>query len=198
MNEASWNELLGKIRGELSNLAEFIDTTKNNIESLETTVQMGSEKFPEASSQLTAVTGDLESAANNIMTIIEFLLDEHEKSCSLIEELEAWAEGLPDESGKEGLRIIGELKGKNTTSKDSMMDILASMSFHDLSGQKLKKVIGSLGAVEDKLLNLAEKFGFTLTATTGTGECAANGDIAPAGSRLEQDVVDKLLKELGT
>ena len=68
------NEVLNKLREELSSLASFIDKTRQGIDNLETTVKIGSERFPEASNQLSAVTGELENAANKIMTILEGLM----------------------------------------------------------------------------------------------------------------------------
>lgn len=198
MNEASWNVLLGKIREELSGMAEFIDKIKNNIENIETTVKISTEKFPEANSQLTAVTGDLESAANNIMTLLETTIEEHDKSRNLLQELSNWAETLPGRNGQRGLELIGELELKNINIKESTMEIIANMSFQDLTGQKLKKVIESLGTVEEKLLNLAEKFGFSKVPETRKRAANCDGTVVGGDNFVDQDVVDRLLKELGT
>ena len=74
----NWNSKLNILREELSNLAKFVDQTRQGIDTLETTVKLSSQKFPEASTQLNAVTGDLENAANKIMTIVEGLMSDGE------------------------------------------------------------------------------------------------------------------------
>ena len=193
MKDANWELLLGKIRGELSNLAEFVDDTMHNLDTLVHTVKVGSEKFPEASDQLQTVTGDLESAANNIMTLLESLIDENEKAGGLISELKTVTGKLEGADAEKAAKLVEELDGMNSDSKDSMMEMFSHMSFHDLSGQKLKKVMTSLGQVETKLKTLAEKFGVPLT----TVDKKAVGDETEAAESLDQDVVDKLLAELG-
>lgn len=186
----NWNEVINKLREELASLASFIDKTRQGIDNIETTVKVGSEKFPEASNQLSAVTGELENAANTIMSILEGLMNEQERADALLGKLSAWAGKTED---KEGLALIGDLQAINVKARSDMMDIFANMSFQDLTGQKLKKVIGSLAVVEKKLLEMALSFGLDSiqgVAVTGGGAKAAEVPI-------NQDIVDRLLKELG-
>lgn len=187
----NFNEVMNKMREELSSLASFIDKARQGVDSLETTVQIGSERFPEASNQLSAVTGELENAANNIMTILEGLMTEQEKTDALLARL-AEAAGSPASFAEAGA-LVDELKDINARTRTSTMDIFANMSFQDLTGQKLKKVIGSLAIVEKKLIEMALSFGVE-----------ACPDAAPAGRAssqqempINQDIVDRLLKELG-
>lgn len=188
---SNWNEVINKLREELASLASFIDKTRQGIDNIETTVKVGSERFPEASNQLSAVTGELENAANTIMTILEGLLSEQERADVLLGKLSAWAAQVGD---KEGSALIGELQSINVKTRGDMMDIFANMSFQDLTGQKLKKVIGSLAVVEKKLLEMALSFGLdsveAVAANSGGGAKAVEVPI-------NQDIVDRLLKELG-
>jgi chemotaxis protein CheZ len=184
---------MSRLRVELSSLASFIDNTRRGIDHIETTVKVGSEKFPEASNQLTAVTGELENAANIIMTILEGLLNEQERADVLLKRLSEWAVKSGAGEKETGLALIGDLQAINLKTRSDMMDIFANMSFQDLTGQKLKKVIGSLAVVEKKLLEMASSFGMN-----GLGDIKG----ASAGSNvvempIKQDIVDRLLKELG-
>lgn len=189
----NWNEVLNKLRGELSSLASFIDKTRQGIDTIETTVKVGSEKFPEASNQLSAVTGELENAANVIMTILEGLMSEQDRADALLKKVSEWA-GKTDASDKEaGLAVISDLQAINVKTRSDMMDIFANMSFQDLTGQKLKKVIGSLAVVEKKLLEMALSFG--VESLDGISE--AGSDKKTAELPINQDIVDRLLKELG-
>lgn len=198
MTVSSWNDVLNKIRGELSNLAKFVDNTRKGLDNLESTVQVSSEKFPEASNQLSAVTGDLENAANNIMSILEGLMAEEDRANSLLNELKTWAEGL--EGNAKGLETIKELASINERSKKEMMDIFTNLSFQDLTGQKLKKVINSLATVEKKLLELALSFGFnTEEARKANAKEPVDNLKGPMNAMpIDQDLVDKIMKELGT
>ncbi len=189
MSGKNWSEMQCKFRDEISALLRFIDKTRKGVETLENTVKIGSERFPEASSQIAAVTGELENAANNIMSILEGLMQEQEGAHDLLEKLAAWASKTKEP--EQGLKLIGELGRINEKSRREMMEIFTNMSFHDLSGQKLKKVVVSLAVVESKLLEMASSFG--LENGAGIGAALAQANVDP----LKQDVVDKLLKELG-
>lgn len=188
----NFNEVMNKLREELSSLAVFIDKTRQGIDSIELTVKIGSEKFPEASNQLSAVTGELENAANTIMTILEGLMTEQERADTLLTKLSEWAEKSAAADKEAGLAVIGDLKAINSKTRSEMMDVFANMSFQDLTGQKLKKVIGSLAIVEKKLLEMALSFGLDSIDGVQTG-----AGIKAAEMPINQDIVDRLLKELG-
>lgn len=195
----NWNSKLDKLREELSSLAKFVDNTRQGINALETTVKISTQKFPEASTQLDAVTGDLENAANKIMTIVEGLMSDGETTHALLNELKAWAAPLKDGEGAKGAAIIKKLEEMNTKSKNEMMEIFTNMSFQDLTGQKLKKVIGSLAVVESKLLELALNFGLSGDPAKQEQKTELlNGLKGPTNNLpIDQDVVDRILKELG-
>lgn len=189
----NWNEVLNKLREELASLASFIDKTRQGIDNIETTVKVGSEKFPEASNQLSAVTGELENAANVIMTILEGLMSEQDRADALLKKISDWAEKTNASDKEAGLAVINDLQAINVKTRSDMMDIFANMSFQDLTGQKLKKVIGSLAVVEKKLLEMALSFG-----VDSIGDLSAKGaGTKTAEMPINQDIVDRLLKELG-
>lgn len=189
----NWNEVINKLREELASLASFIDKTRQGIDNIETTVKVGSEKFPEASNQLSAVTGELENAANTIMTILEGLMSEQDRADTLLKNLSVWAQKAASEDREAGMALIGDLKGINVKTRSDMMDIFANMSFQDLTGQKLKKVIGSLAVVEKKLLEMALSFGLdSIEGVTTPGRSVKAAEVP-----INQDIVDRLLKELG-
>lgn len=194
-----WNSVLSKLREELSSLAKFVDQTRQGIDTLETTVKISSQKFPEASTQLSAVTGDLENAANKIMTIVEGLMSDGDTTHGLLNELKAWAESLKGDGGAKGAAIIKKLDEMNAKSKNDMMEIFSNMSFQDLTGQKLKKVIGSLAVVESKLLELALNFGFNGDPAKQEQKTELLNELKGPTNNLpiDQDVVDRIMKELG-
>lgn len=191
MSETPKNELMDKIKSEFSHLAGYIEMAKAGVESLEGAVRAGNEKFPEASGHLNMVTNELENAANSIMTIVEGLMEEQDKSASLLKALSGLTGRLPEGDRADAVSIINELSSINSRAKTGMTDMFASLSFHDLSGQKLKKVIAALAAVEGKLRGLADSFGFKDVAR------APGGRPASGQAGYSQSAVDELIKGLG-
>ena len=198
-NVNNWQSVLNKLREELSGLAKFVDQTRQGIDNLETTVKISSQKFPEASTQLNAVTGDLENAANKILTIVEGLMADGDTTHKLLNELKDWSATVKGDAAAKGAAIIGKLEGLSAKSRNDMMEIFTNMSFQDLTGQKLKKVIGSLAVVESKLLELALNFGFNGDpANDGQKAGLINELKGPANNlQVDQSVVDRIMKELG-
>ncbi len=193
---SNWSDVMGNIKGELSNLARFVDNTRKGIETFEITVMEGAERIPEASNQLKTVTGDLENAANNIMTILEGLIDENEKIAQKINALSEWAGTLSPDNAARGREIIAGIEGLNAGTKARMMEMFGHLSFHDLSGQKLKKVIASFAAVETRLLEMALNLGIE-QGLEEKSEMIRELKVAGAKTDpLDQNLVDKILKEL--
>lgn len=189
--------IIKKLTDELSNLLNYVEVTRSGLENIESTVMVGSEAVPQASVQINAVTGDLETAANTIMTILEDVLAEHDRNHALVTSLCAWASGLGEKERAQGESMIAEIKAINEKTKQQVMDIFTNMSFHDLSGQKLKKVTSSLSVVQAKLHDIAMTFGIK-DIDTKAGTAAPSRYNGIVNDPMGQDVVDQLLKELGT
>ncbi|TAN60048.1 hypothetical protein EPN18_09375 [bacterium] len=188
MSDKDWNAVLTRIRNELSDLAHYVDNARKGIESLETTVKLSTEKFPEASRNLSSITGDLETAANSIITILEGMIGDADKAQRLISELASYNAAIPGDRRARFDALIKELDALNSGGKAATMDMFTFVSFHDLSGQKLKKVMDSLATVETKIAELAQGFGFdegAAQAKTGVHE----------HSKVSQDAIDMLLKQ---
>jgi chemotaxis protein CheZ len=183
---------LGKIRAELSDLAHYVDDARKGIDGLEATVKLSSEKFPEASGQLSAVTGDLEEAANNIMTLLEALIEDEDEAYGLLKELKEHIKVLPEAKAGEAEAAIAGLENINQRMKSSTMDIFANTAFADLSGQKLKKVVGALSVVEAKIIEFACSFGFK-GVNDAKKAIKASGD---GETTFDQSEIDRILKEL--
>ncbi|MBI5810001.1 MAG: protein phosphatase CheZ [Deltaproteobacteria bacterium] len=192
MSSTANSELLTRIRAGLSSLTMFVDSARGGIESLESTVRISTEKFPEASGYLSNVTGDLESAANSIMTILEDLMNEQDKYPALLTALRQIITELPPDKGAKAASVIQELDSINTKTKKELMNIFAGMSFQDLSGQKIKKVMSALADVEKRIGELADSFGFGSSMRAG----AAAKPAIPAAP-VDQNAVDEILKGLG-
>lgn len=190
MNTGKNDPLLDKIRHELSSLTQYLDGARRGIEGLESAVEVSAEKFPEASRHLRAVTGELESAANNIMTILEEMSAEEERRESLLGELEEISRGLGNAQSRRLDSIVEELCGINSRIKNKTAEIFTSLSFHDLSGQKIKKVMSALSSVEGKILELGTRLGFPENWWTSLGAASE------APPPVSQNGVDEIMEGL--
>lgn len=200
MADNSWNDALGRVKSELAVLVKFVDKTRNGLDSLQSTVKISSEKFPEASKQITSVAGEIESAANNIITLLESMMLEQEKAQYLIKSLTSWVATIPLDEKPKVVEALSQLDGINTRQKRNLMEIFTNLSFQDLTGQKLRKVIVSLSMIETKLLELALIFDFNDTIKKEDKKVMLTElkeTHAAEPMRLNQDVVDKILRELG-
>lgn len=199
MADNDWNDALKKIKDELAMLVKFVDKTRNGLDSLQSAVKIGSEKFPEASRQITSVAGEIESAANNIIVLLESMMLEQEKTQYLIKSLVGWIAPMSIKDKDKVTEALTQLDRINTSQKRDLMEIFTNLSFQDLTGQKLKKVIVSLSMIESKLLELALTFDFTDSIKKEDKKVMLNElkETHAEPMKLNQDVVDKILKELG-
>lgn len=194
MSEEKWDTVLQDLKGELSELANFVEKTKTGIAGVESAVKAGNEALPQATDQLSAVTADLENAANTIMSILESVMNEQDRSVSMLGVLKSWAQDLDEKEGSQGLGIINVLEGSFGHMRNDMMDILTNMSFQDLSGQKIKKVMAGFSEVQSKILELAVTFGLQ----TSHEEVKEKDDLlvelkdVAVSMELKQDVIDKI------
>ncbi len=198
MSEERWDSVLQDLKGELSELANFVEKTKTGIDGVESAVKAGNEALPQANDQLQAVTIDLEKAANTIMSILEHVMNEQDRAVSMLGVLKSWAQDLDGHNGKEGLGIISVLDGSFSNMRGDMTEILTHMSFQDLSGQKIKKVMAGFSEVQNKILELAVTFGLQ----TNHEEVTEKDDLmdelkdVSVSMDLKQDIVDKIFTEM--
>lgn len=196
MGATESGNVIEKLVEELSRLFDYVEKTKSGIQDIEKTVKAGCDTVPQVSVQLNTVTGDLEEAANTIMTILEDVLAEHEKSRALLDSLSSWAAGLGTKEREEGEAIITVISSINERTEKMMMEIFSNMSFHDLSGQKLRKATTSLSVVQSKLNDIAKSIGIKSLETDGC-QAAPPRSNGIVDDPMDQDVVDRLLKKHG-
>ena len=194
MKEEDTAALLKKMRAELSDLANYVDNARQGIDGLEATVRFSGEKVPEASGQLNTLSGDLQDAANSIMTLLEELIADEEKAGGFLEDLKGCLNGLDKKAAASADAAIDGLEGIHGNMKIKTMDLFANTSFADLSGQKLEKIINALVMVEEKIIEVACGFGFE--GVTGVIEAKKAIKGADGDAAFDQDEVDKILMEL--
>ncbi len=195
MSEEETDVLLKKMRAELSDLANYVDNARQGIDEVEAAARLSGEKVPEASGQLTTLSGDLQDAANSIMTLLEELIEDEEKAGGFLDDLKGCLNGLDKQAAANADAAIDGLAGIHETMKTKTMDLFANTSFADLSGQKLKKVVNTITMVEKKIIELACGFGFE--GVTDVAEMKkAIQETGDDSAAFDQSEVDRILMEL--
>lgn len=197
MSEGDFNKSVNtKLQGELGELARYIDKTRRSLQKLDPVVTETTDKMPQASSQLTDITMATEAATHKIMTFTEKVMDDQEIVSVKIKDLrEAATASTVDSTAI--LRIARDIEEINNKNKNDMIEILTALSFQDLTGQKIKKIIALVGDVETRILGLLISFG--IKKEDGARKEAMMGQLKDAskGLGVNQVLVDDILKNLG-
>ncbi len=160
----------------LAELAEIIDSLKKNISS-QRPEHVKTTHIPDATDELGAVVTATAEATNTIMT--------------LCEDIQGIAEKLPGEAQQ---AIV-----------DKTMQIFEACSFQDITGQRIKNVVGTLSLIEQKIDSIMATLGDTVGLKGGEGKfekvisvddekSLMNGP-QMADKAMRQADIDKLLAE---
>lgn len=193
-------EFKQELEGKLGTLAQYIDKTRKSLFEISPLIADASSKeMPTASAQLSDLVETIDSAANKLLDLTEEVVGHSNRMNSLVNELKAEIEKVPDVPPTvKG--ILMEMDITNKAAKDDFLEMLASLSFQDFTGQKLKKVILTLEDVERKLLEFILLFGVKLDG--GKNELKKEEMIKRLTDEskpldLKQDVVDEIFQDLG-
>lgn len=183
----------------LGELARYIEETMRKLSDLEHPLSVSTGQLPKASDALTDLTRMIEDGTHRVMELTETLQVSHRQFRAGLETIEV---GLA-ETGHEHIGTMAQVAGLMNLvveNQKTTMDIMTALSFQDLTGQRIKKVVGILDDVQSRLLELVVVFGSKCAPKEGGAdraevllkELAQTKKIA-----IKQDVVDDLLKEFG-
>jgi chemotaxis protein CheZ len=181
-------------------ISDFKKTTVQTESSCLPDAQENAEKMlSEASTQLDYVFKSTEEAATKILDIIEKNMGIQERMAALLE--------------KEGAKVsnngfVEELKAINREIQNDYVEIMTTLSFQDLTGQRIKKVVGFLSFIENEVLRLLISTGMKIKEKAAypdkdaeqiISEAEARADITLKGPQdgTSQADIDKLLADLG-
>lgn len=154
--------------------------------------------FSEAADQLDKILATTEQATGEIMDVVEKHLEMQAESNKILHSLK---------SGGVTKEQLAELRSMSDTLNEDLMSIMTTLSFQDLTGQRIKRIIGAIKNVEAIVLDLYLSTGFKLKAH----EEAPEKDIALIEAEADRKVselkgpqmdssqasVDDLLASLG-
>jgi chemotaxis protein CheZ len=157
------------------------------------------ELLAEASDQLDEILRTTEQATEEIMEVVEKHLDLHATAQQTIDDLPE--EDLDQEYRKKFLAINDEMT-------QDLMKIMTTLSFQDLTGQRIKRIIEALKKIEEITFNLYLTTGLKIKAKqenpdkdiaeleTETREKVSELK-GPSRDATSQSEVDDLLSQLG-
>lgn len=200
-----YKQLSEEMRAGLKNIYQQISSASGSDRDPE---HKASALITEASSQLDEVIKTTETATMKIMTIVEKQFGLAEKSATLLSQLRS---SLSDDDDlKELIRINQELT-------QDLTEVLTSLSFQDITGQRIKKAMTALKGIEQSVLDLYLSSGLVMKAADEDPggdadklqaeaqkaveeyrDIAARSELkGPDKNALSQETIDAMLSQLG-
>lgn len=186
--------------GLFKEISDFKKTTVQTEPSCLPDTQEKAEKMLlAASNQLDYIFKSTEEAATKILDIIEKNMGVQERMLALLE--------------KEGAKVsdngfVDELKAINREIQNDYVEIMTTLSFQDLTGQRIRKVVEFLSFIENEVIRLLISTGIKIKekeaypdkdAEQIISEAEARADVTLKGPQdaASQADIDKLLADLG-
>ncbi len=184
-----YRELNIQLYGAIGELAKKINELKKSLQVIDPKIkEIATEKIPQASDQLEAIIKETEEAAFNIMSRVEKLMD-------MVDELYTNLENLKLSYGED--EKIKQLEEKVTTMQNLLTEVLTALSFQDLTGQKIKRIIQLIKDMEKRILELVVSFGIKIKKMPQKKEEEEKVLDTIKEDKVSQDEVDEILSKFG-
>lgn len=148
---------LKKIYKEISNASS---ATGGVQEPLTTDRARADKLFHEASSQLSAVLTQTEQATESIMEVLERHMDTQAEAATILADIQAGAD-------TDKLQRLAEI---NAQLGDDINTIMVTLSFQDLTGQRIKRAVTALKEIESTVVEMYLSTGLLIQAYEETPE----------------------------
>jgi len=155
--------------------------------------------FKEAAQQLDNILRTTESATTDIMDIVEKHMDMQAESAGLLAGLQ--------QSEQASSEALATLAASNEALGQDLMSIMTTLSFQDLTGQRIKRIIEAIKKVEQIVFELYLSTGLQIKAQAEAPDRAIEELKAEAKQKVselkgpqmgvQQGAVDDLLAQLG-
>ena len=153
------------------------------------------EIFSEASKQLNEILQTTEKATENIMAVVEKHLDRNDQTLVVLNSLSA------DHPQLDALRSGAEELGAD------LMKIMTTLSFQDLTGQRIKRIVTALQQIERVVFELYMATGLSMKAMEANPDQSVEeirqaskaraSELKGPQTEASQTDVDDLLSQLG-
>jgi len=160
--------------------------------------QQADQLFQEAAQQLDKILQTTETATTEIMDIVEKHMDMQADAAGILTEMEAGTAASED---------IAKVRASNDMLGQDLMRIMTTLSFQDLTGQRIKRIIGAIKKVETIVFDLYLSTGLQIKAQAEAPDRTIDELQAEAKQKVselkgpqmgvKQGAVDDLLAQLG-
>jgi chemotaxis signal transduction protein/chemotaxis regulatin CheY-phosphate phosphatase CheZ len=194
MSEGDFHrQVCSKVHGELENLAASIGKTMSNLQLLDPSVRISAERdIPAASRQLSDVVKSTEEATNTIISLTDTLMDHQATLGESIEKLK-----LQKPRSREYQDLIDQIEQLHMEDEKTLIEIVTSLSFQDLTGQRINKIVTMVATVQAKLRDLIQAFGIKVDESFKDPVPVPSPEpSAEEAGKLAQDSVGSLLNQL--
>jgi len=191
-----YKNLSEELRDGLKQIYTNIEETKHIENDL--TQEDAQNLFNETSDQLDAILRTTEKASTEIMEIVEKHLDKLPKMQEMCDKIKN------GQGCKEYAAVISSWL--NTLNQD-LLDVITSLSFQDLTGQRIKKIIQTLSKIEEEVFKLYVASGLSMKVKEKNPDKdfeeikqeteAKISELKGPQEKVKQEDVDALLAELG-
>lgn len=189
-------------RGEVGQLARYINQTMRNLQQLDPEVGSSSRRLPQMTGQLSEVVKTTEQASLRVLDEIDQIVEEQaamDQEMQLLAALleEEWGGDDRREAALQMLRRLEELHGR---AQGRALKIMAAMDFQDITTQRIQKSMAQLTEIQDRLLRLLVLFNIPPEEAddadvAGKWRALSEFATASASKAMDQQMVDRLLAE---
>ncbi len=195
MNEES-QELYRKV----VEVSRFINATVRTVSDMEASAAVPAfGNLPQVSAQLSDLTRLTEEGTHQVMGLTEEIQDGRMEVTKLLDQLAGLAAQAKLEAGVS--ERIASIKRLLAVDDKRLLDIMTALSFQDLVGQRVKKILVILDDVQRRLLEMIVVFGAKPEGERRADDGRAGQMLkeleASRTTALKQDLVDDILGECG-
>lgn len=165
---------------------------------------MSQKELPEASDQLGSIIEATEEATIKIMDTLEDMQHSYENIDNVLRQVLAFKR-----IGQGRKQLLEGASSSLGRCQDQVVNIFEALSFQDLTGQRIKRVITLVQAIERKVKNVLEALGHKVPKTSPSAPAPLTPDsLVPAddhidlkgpqrlGDGMDQSAIDALLANL--
>ncbi|MFQ5542920.1 MAG: protein phosphatase CheZ [Nitrospiria bacterium] len=189
------------IYGEIGDLAKTLNGMVGKIQTAESVIESVSTELPFGTDQLSDVNRKTEEATQKILDDTDKVNDNNDLMLVRLESLKAT---LFDESLQSQEKVKGDIQALCrllSENKNTMFNMVGTLSFQDPAGQQIRKVTAMLELLQARVLKMVVTFGKKARGTeipeARKEELLTELEYSSEGERIEQDLVDTVLSEYG-
>ncbi|MEW6542424.1 MAG: protein phosphatase CheZ [Nitrospirota bacterium] len=180
-------------------VSRYIDETVQKLSKLDMPAQMSAGQLPQASKHLSDLIRMTEEGTHRVMELAEEIQGTHASVATALDALGSALAGA--KRGKGYVEQVGKIKDMLVQDDKRLLDIMTALSFQDLAGQRIKKIMTILDDVQRRLLEMVVVFGGYQTGPGQRGTTSADEMLrqldASKTSAQNQDLVDQILGQFG-